>query len=924
MRSNCCTLSGLAVTALLVAELPAGAIELFAKPAGTGTACTQSSPCALADAVAAAANGDRIYVAAGVYTGTGSEVVLLDKAVSLDGGWDGAAAGTVVIDRVPYESVIDGEGVRRGVKITGGSARLGGITVRNGNASGLVECGSSGGISGCGGGVYVGATDVRISGCRVESNVADSAVPAGWAIGKGGGIMGYYAHGLTIDSNVIAGNLGSAQNAGQGGGISLEGGRNVRIASNYIVGNTATLGEKIAGQGGGISFEFEESGSTSIVEANVLDGNRAAPAGWASGNSFYTWYHSANVRGNFMSSDSLETAVYLGFFGGTFAGNTVMAGAENEVIALVNGYEDGYSLVNNVLVAGPGAERVVHVGGYAEHPVAATLKHNTIVGNTLSIGVLAGDYATVTMTNSIVCEHAKGLETAGNGTIIADHTLLSGNTENPILGTDFFFGDLPFVNRAAGDFHIGVGSAVRGAGVDAGVATDIEGNPRPGVGGFDLGAFEVGPREFDFGTATSPVAAGWVQVQPATVYTPARGFGWLSGSLDARDRGSETDLQRDFVFTKEATFAVDLPEGRYTVWLTMGDRTFGHNQMGVFLEGVQVATVTTGPGQFFVRDFPVTVTDGQLTVLLKDLGGSDPNVVVNGLQIVGDIPRRFDLGTAGSPVAPGYARVTPASAWMGVAGFGWGGGVLQARDRGTADPLLRDFVFTPRGLFRAYVANGVWDVTVTLGDAATAHDQMGISIQGAPFTAVTTAKNQFVTRTWRAAVADNRLDVLLDDLGGSDPNVVVNAIEIAHPGFPSFDFGTPGSPVAPGYLQVTEKTAFSDGRGYGWTAGTVASRDRGIGSDLQRDLNFSHDATFSVAVVPVRYDVTVTLGDAAARHDLMGVYLEGALVDTVTTAAGAFATATYQVLVKDGTLDLRLADQGGTDPNVAIVALEIR
>ena len=126
-------------------------------------------------------------------------------------------------------------------------------------------------------------------------------------------------------------------------------------------------------------------------------------------------------------------------------------------------------------------------------------------------------------------------------------------------------------------------------------------------------------------------------------------------------------------------------------------------------------------------------------------------------------------------------RVSHASAYSPAAGVGWAGGAIQSRDRGGADLLRRDLNFTPRGLFDVFLENGIYDVTLTLGDAAGAHDQMGVSVQGAKADSITTAKNQFVTRRWRTCVADNRLEVLLDDLGGNDANVVVNAIEIAPP-----------------------------------------------------------------------------------------------------------------------------------------------
>ena len=164
------------------------------------------------------------------------------------------------------------------------------------------------------------------------------------------------------------------------------------------------------------------------------------------------------------------------------------------------------------------------------------------------------------------------------------------------------------------------------------------------------------------------------------------------------------------------------------------------------------------------------------------------------------------------------------------------------------------------------------------GDAATAHDQMGFFLQGRSVATVTTAKNTFSSGRYCACVANNRIDVLLEDLGGSDANVVLNAVEIVRPPLLDFDFGTAASPVAGGFLQVTNTTTYSAVRGYGWTAGSIASRDRGTGSDLDRDHNFTRDGTFAVDILPGRYRVTVTLGDAAAAHDLVNVEIEGVWV----------------------------------------------
>ena len=47
-----------------------------------------------------------------------------------------------------------------------------------------------------------------------------------------------------------------------------------------------------------------------------------------------------------------------------------------------------------------------------------------------------------------------------------------------------------FVDPLHGDYHLRFGSAAINRGVDAGVTTDLDGNPRPYGAGFDIGAYE--------------------------------------------------------------------------------------------------------------------------------------------------------------------------------------------------------------------------------------------------------------------------------------------------------------------------------------------------------------------------------------------------------------------------------------------------
>jgi hypothetical protein len=62
--------------------------------------------------------GDTILVATGTYTGTGNEVVLLDKSATLSGEWD------VVFTTQDAVSTVDGEDERRGITVNSGMTAI--------------------------------------------------------------------------------------------------------------------------------------------------------------------------------------------------------------------------------------------------------------------------------------------------------------------------------------------------------------------------------------------------------------------------------------------------------------------------------------------------------------------------------------------------------------------------------------------------------------------------------------------------------------------------------------------------------------------------------------------------------------------------------------------------------------------------------
>ncbi|MCA9120705.1 MAG: hypothetical protein H6822_35840 [Planctomycetaceae bacterium] len=140
---------------------------------------------------------------------------------------------------------------------------------------------------------------------------------------------------------------------------------------------------------------------------------------------------------------------------------------------------------------------------------------------------------------------------------------------------------------------------------------------------------------FDFGTASSPLSPGHHRVAHTTTYSAGLGYGWVAGAIDSRDRGSGGPVERDMNYTADGTFVVDVPNGSYWVDLLLGDKaSYAHDAMGVFLEGVQLASVSTAAGRVVNRSLNVEVVDGQLTLRLRDLGGGDQYVVIEGLRIL--------------------------------------------------------------------------------------------------------------------------------------------------------------------------------------------------------------------------------------------------------------------------------------------------
>jgi fibronectin type 3 domain-containing protein len=910
----------------IVGAATSGAGNLFVDVSGSGTACTQSSPCTLATAVAQMATADTVYVAGGTYTGSGDQVVLLDRdvAVTLQGGWDGAGGGPITVDPTANVTTLDGQNARRVVTITIGSPTIRGFTITGGDATGLAGCQTgSGSPSGCGGGIFAINSIPTIEDNIVEDNVASSLTPAGNG-GYGGGIMIDY-NWPVIRNNTIRDNVASADAFGQGGGIyCLYCEFGPQIANNEISGNAASGAS--SGTGGGIYLK----GGDVLVTDNLIEGNFAASGATSgSGGGLYANGGKVTVERNVFVGNTGDNIANLSFLDeATFAANRVVA--NHSPVALYLGYGDSdtpYVASNNFISDGAGANIVL--SGNESHPLAANVTYNTIVGDGSNTGLHAYAKTTVLFENNILAGHGLGVQDSGADQLYLDNTLFWNNTDDGIRGDDPLDGDPDFVAPLLRDYHIRVGSsAVDAARESIAAFEDIDGQTRPATANLrDIGADELPPTRFDLGTASSPVATGYTRLSEAEVYSTSSGYGWVAGAVASRNRSGGTALTRDFNFTQAATFGLDLPNGTYDVTMTLGDSAYAHDQMRISLEGNIVDTISTAKGGFVTRTWRTQVVDGKLNVAISDLGGTDANAVVNAIEVRDPTIVKVDFGTSGSPVAHSFAQATNATAYTDETRFGWVSGAVGSRDRGGANPLERDLCFSHSATFRlGPLPSGSYEVVVTAGDASFAHDQISIQVGGASGTG-STAAGEFLQKKYKVGgggAAGFNLDVQLTDQGGSDANVVINGLQTATLPQIYYDFGTPTSALEEGSLRVSPETTYRPSVGYGWVAGTVGGRDRGSWDSLKRDLDFTHHATFVADLPRGHYYVGVALGDRSFAHDNMRVTVEGVVVGTASTAAGSYTVLERNnVQVNDGQLTIELEDLGGTDPNVAVLYVRV-
>lgn len=156
----------------------------------------------------------------------------------------------------------------------------------------------------------------------------------------------------------------------------------------------------------------------------------------------------------------------------------------------------------------------------------------------------------------------------------------------------------------------------------------------------------------------------------------------------------------------------------------------------------------------------------------------DPPLVIEPFQA------HFDLGTAASPLAGGFARVSEATQYTADLGYGWHSGSVRGVDRGTSESLTRDFNATSDGTFAVDVPRGTYRVDLIFGDrGTTSHGDVMIFLEGGARDAVSTSAGQVVARAYRVDVYDGQLTLRLRDMLGAGNEACLTALRVTTDGY---------------------------------------------------------------------------------------------------------------------------------------------
>lgn len=517
-------------------------------------------------------------------------------------------------------------------------------------------------------------------------------------------------------------------------------------------------------------------------------------------------------------------------------------------------------------------------------------------------------------------------------------------------------------------------------------------------------------------------------------YNFAQGFGWVTQAslndanptpinivANTRDRNSESDdrldtfihLQYPIELTDStgsnstpSAWEYNLADGLYQVTVSVGDSNFTDSNHVINLEGQSVISgfTPTENERFRVTTSLVEVTDGKLTL---DANGGN-NTKLNFVEITPADAIRVNFGVANNITPTGYIQDI-GNAYDDSRGFGWitqdsvgsnqatpVSAVANTRDRNTSvldtlDSLIHlqypDSLNNPNSLsnpvaWEYELANGQYQVTVSVGDASFTDSNHVINIEGqSVISGFTPSSNQlFQSATKVIEVTDGKLTV--DAIGGE--NSKINFIEVVpftfadhnvtldnNPALPAnsinINFGIAVISAPAGFIQDIGQ-GFSTDRGYGWITQDSVGSGQSQSIDIVpngrlRNASFVDDsgslisnplldslihlqyptgtAVYNDSITTAaaweyqlengQYEVTVSVGDASFTDSNHVINIEGQNVISGFSPSGLpvdpslpatperFTTGTATVEVTDGRLTIDAI--GGDNTKINYVSI---
>jgi len=387
-----------------------------------------------------------------------------------------------------------GGGYGGGIYLDGSDATLVDNDVE-GNIAGLI------GVNGSGGGLYLLNSAAVLTSNWIMTNTASLED------GEGGGLALRFSA-ATLVSNTVQGNLASDGWNGWGGGLRLDDSP-ATLISNTIVSNSATLGGSGLGNGYGGGLHLHRSDATLI--GNRIAANNAGDRIWGEGGGVFLEGGAPYLRSNTIAGnracrwgDGRGGGLALTGSEATLEANAVVSNtaalsptARGEGGGIALWCSQPFTLTNNLFAdnqAAQGSGLWSYCGEWGL--TSGHLVHNTIANNHNGEGVFVGPFTTLAFTNTILAGHTTAITVTTGSTATLQATLWWNNEANVGGGGTVYtmtdvYGDPLFADPATWDYHIAGDSAALDAGVDAGVITDFDGEPRPSGSAYDIGADEL-------------------------------------------------------------------------------------------------------------------------------------------------------------------------------------------------------------------------------------------------------------------------------------------------------------------------------------------------------------------------------------------------------------------------------------------------